>query len=71
MNINKATTGKLIQNTITDADIIKYKITKIKKSFLVLYPNKAATAPSKEPWGMPMKETIQSASNEIKLTSYI
>ena len=71
INKNKETIGKQIQNTITAADIIKYKVTKIKKSFLVLYPSKAATAPSNDPCGTPMNETIQRASNEIKLSSYI
>ena len=48
-----------------------YNKINIKNCFLDWYPKREATAPSKEPWGTPIKDTRQSAIREMRLNSYI
>jgi NurA-like 5'-3' nuclease len=73
IKINKvrATIEKFIQKIITPKEINMYPITNNIKLFFDLKPSRAATAPSKEPCGTPIKETKQRAIRERVLNSYI
>jgi len=73
MKINKsnAIKGNSIQKKITDKEIMMYQKVKIKNFFFDRYPSKAATAPSKEPCGTPIKEIKHKATKDMILNSYI
>ena len=63
--------GKKTQKTITAIDIKIYPIINKVNFFFDWKPSRAATAPSNEPWGTPIKETKQSAIIERVVNSYI
>ena len=71
INRSNAIKGNLIQKKMTAIEMMMYQKVKVKNLFFDWYPNRAATAPSKEPWGTPIKETKHKAIKDIILNSYI
>ena len=71
INKRSAIIGNCIQKKITAIEITVYQKVKIKNFFLDWYPKRAATAPSKEPWGTPINETRHKAIKDKILNSYI
>lgn len=63
--------GKYIQKIITNALIQRYPKIKRVNFLRSLYPISMATAPSKDPCGMPIKETMNKAAKDKKLSSSI